>query len=267
MSSNSVLFNVAAVASLIPAALVSLRAGQGRDGLFLAVLGLAIAGPVTWAAAQIADTWHTGLSVSLWVIIAASLVLFGILVVAVRQAWRLTPLLLPYLMGLGLVAAFFASSPERQLKDTAPAAWIEAHILVAVVTFALLTMAAVAALAAFLQERALKRKRPTPLTRMLPSVADSEWLSTRMLQGSEIVLGLGLLTGMVTLYLEQGRPLAFDHKTVLSLLAFVAIGALLVGRRVCGVRGRIAARVVLAAYLLLMLALPGVKFVRLVLLG
>lgn len=267
MSSNSIFFNVAAVASLIPAALVSLRAGQGRDGVFLAVLGLAIAGPVTWAAAQIADTWHTGLSASLWVIIAASLVLFGVLVVAVRQAWRLTPLLLPYLMVLGVAAASFSNQPEPRLTGQAPPAWIEAHILVAVVTFALLTMAAVAALAAFLQERALKRKQPTALTRMLPSVVDSEWLSTKMLLGSEIVLGLGLITGVVTLYLEQGRLLVFDHKTVLSLLAFAAIGALLVGRQVCGVRGRIAARVVLGAYLLLMLALPGVKFVRLVLLG
>lgn len=262
---HPMIFNVAALAALIPAALVSLRRGQGKDGLFLAVLGLAIAGPVIWAAAQLSDTWHTGLSTSLWVIIAASLVLFGGVVVAVQQAWRLTPLLLPYLMILGVVASFFADGPDRALADAAPAAWLELHILVAVVTFALLTMSAVAALAAFLQERALKLKRPTALTRMLPAVADSEKLSTRMLAGSEVVLGLGLATGVVTLYLETGRPFMFDHKTVLSVLAFLLIGALLIGRQVCGVRGRIAARVVLGAYLLLMLALPGVKLVRVLL--
>lgn len=264
---HPMIFNVAALAALIPAALVSLRHGQGKDGLFLAVLGLAIAGPVVWAAAQMSDAWHTGLSTSLWVIIAVSLLLFGGLVITVHQAWRLTPLLLPYLMILGIAASVFAGAPERAMQPAAPAAWLEAHILVAVVTFGLLTMAAVAALAAFLQERALKLKRPNSLTRMLPSVADSELLSTRMLTASEVVLGVGLLTGMVTLYLESGSILTWDHKTVLSILAFLVIGALLVGRRVCGVRGRVAARVVLAAYLLLMLALPGVKFVTQVLLA
>lgn len=262
---HPLIFNVAALAALIPAALVSLRRGQGKDGLFLSVLGLAIAGPVIWAAAQLSDTWHTGLSTSLWVIIAASLTLFGGMVVSVHQAWRLTPLLLPYLLALGLIASLFAGAPERGLPASTPPAWIELHILIAVVTFALLTMAAVSALAAFLQERALKLKRPSALTRMLPAVADSEELSTRMLAASEFVLGLGLVTGMITLYLESGVLITFDHKTVLSVLAFVVIGALLIGRRVCGVRGRIAARVVLTAYLLLMLALPGVKLVQVLL--
>lgn len=267
MSNPVFIFNVAALAALIPAALVSLRRGQGKDGLFLGVLGLAIAGPVVWAAAQLSDAWHTGLSTSLWVIIAVSLLLFGGLVVTVRQAWRLTPLLLPYLMILGVLAAAFVGAPQKSLQATAPAAWLDAHILVAVVTFGLLTMAAVAALAAFLQERALKNKRPTTLTRMLPSVADSESLSNRMLLVSEIVLGFGLLTGIVTLWFEQHRIFVFDHKAILSVLAFVVIGALLIGRRVCGVRGRVAARVILGAYLLLMLALPGVKFVTQVLLA
>ena len=259
------IFNAAALAALIPAALVSLRRGQGKDGLFLAVLGLAIAGPVIWAAAQLSDSWHTGLSTSLWVIIAASLLLFGGIVVSVHQAWRLTPLLLPYLLILGIIASMFSKGSDNGLSSAVPAAWVEVHIIIAVATFALLTMAAVAALAAFLQERALKLKRPTALTRILPAVADSELLSTRMLVWSEVVLGLGLATGMVTLYLETGLPFAFDHKTVLSTLAFVLIGALLVGRQVCGVRGRRAARVVLCAYLLLMLALPGVKLVRMLL--
>jgi ABC-type uncharacterized transport system permease subunit len=265
---NPALFNVLALAALIPATLVSLRSGQrGKDGLFLALLGLAIAGPVVWAVAQLSDQWRTGLSTTLWVIIAGSLVLFGLLVATVRQAWRLSPLLLPYLMLLGMIAALFRHFQGGSLTPAAPMAWLEVHILVAVATFGLFTMAAVAALAAFLQERALKTKRPTGLTRALPSVADSESLANRLLAGAELVLGLGLVTGMATLYLETGSLLRFNHKVVLSILAFVMIGALLVGHRVCGVRGRWAARLVMVAYLLLMLALPGVKFVRDVLLS
>jgi len=92
-------------------------------------------------------------------------------------------------------------------------------------------------------------------------------LSERLLILSEIVLGLGLATGMALEYLESGSLWKFDHKTLLSLLAFLLIGALLTGRRVCGVRGQIAARVILSAYLLLFLAFFGVKFVQQVLLS
>ena len=75
-----------------------------------------------------------------------------------------------------------------------------------------------------------------------------------------------MATGMATLYSESGMILRLDHKTILSGAAFVLIGALMLGHRICGVRGRIAARVVLLAYLLVILASPGVKFVTQVLL-
>jgi len=167
---------------------------------------------------------------------------------------------------LGLLASVFHHAHGAPLSPAAPAGWLELHILVSVITYALLTLAAVAAFAAFLQERALKRKRPNALTRMLPSVADSEALSGRLLVVSEVVLGIGVLSGMATQYFETGSLLVFDHKTLLSLLAFLVIGGLLIAHGLTGVRGRMAARFVLLAYLLLTLAYPGVKFVTEVLL-
>jgi ABC-type uncharacterized transport system permease subunit len=98
-------------------------------------------------------------------------------------------------------------------------------------------------------------------------VADSERLQVRLLIASEIVLGLGLLTGMATQYLSSGGLLAFNHKTLFSVLTFVLIAALLAAHYRTGVRGRRAARLVLLAYLLLTLAYPGVKFVTDVLLA
>ena len=99
--------------------------------------------------------------------------------------------------------------------------WVSAHIATAVVTYALVTIAAVAALAAFLQERALKRKRPSPLSRNLPSIADCEGLQVKLLQYGEAVLAIGLATGMALQYEESGQVLPLNHKTVLTLAAFV----------------------------------------------
>jgi len=84
---------------------------------------------------------------------------------------------------------------------------------------------------------------------------------------AELVLGAGIVTGMTLQYFTTGRLLAFDHKTVLTLLAFAVIGVLLVLQLRSGLRGRRAARLVLAAYLLLTLAYPGVKLVTDVLIG
>jgi len=117
------------------------------------------------------------------------------------------------------------------------------------------------------QEWALRHRRRYGLTERLPSVADAERLELALLLASEIVLGLGILTGMGTQYFISGALLAVDHKTVFIIIAFVVIGALLVAHYRIGLRGRRAARLVLVGYLLVTLGYPGVKFVTDVLLG
>ena len=265
---SSLALNIFALVALIPAALAALRPGAGRDTTILACLAVAVVGPALWAVTLMSDVWQTSLSAALWVSIAVSCALFAILAVTTKQSWRLAPLLMPFLALLGVLASLVRWVEEaRPLTGAAPAAWLDLHIVVSVLTYALLTLAAVASLAAFLQERSLRRKSPNRLTRMLPSVIDGEALAGRLLLASELVLGLGLATGMATQYSETGTLLVLQHKTLLSLLAFGLIGLLLIGHRVCGVRGRMAARVVLVSYLLLTLAYPGVKFVTQVLLS
>jgi ABC-type uncharacterized transport system permease subunit len=245
-------FGLAAVVALVPAALIGWH-GRGRDGVY-------------WALAQIESTWRAGLSVALWVTIAASMALYAVLAAATREAWRLAPLLMPYLAVLGLLATLSQAAPEA--REAGPyGSWVVMHIVVSVATYALVTVAGVAGLAVALQERALKAKQPSRLTRLLPSVAEAEELEVGLLAAAEAVLGLGVLTGIAAHYLATGRLVAFDHKTVLSLAAFAVIGALLLAHQRVGLRGRRAARVALFAWLLLTLAYPGVKFVTSVLLS
>ncbi|AWK88008.1 cytochrome C assembly family protein [Azospirillum thermophilum] len=270
--SQNLLYSLTALMALVPASVYPYRrtGGQGADGrttAFWGALVLAAVGPAIWALTQIAGRWHTGLSTALWVTIAACMLLFLGLCLANRSAWRLSPLLLPYLLGVGALATLVEDAPAPLLRGGAPGIWIDLHIAVSVVTYALLTLSAVSSLAAFLQERALKTKRPTPLTRFLPPVAVSERLQVGLLMASETVLGAGLATGMAVLYFEQGMPLRFDHKTLLSIATFLVVGGLLFAHVRSGVRGRTAARMVLIAYLLLTLAYLGVKFVTNVLLG
>ena len=156
---RGMVFNVAALVALAPAALLHLRSRGGRDVVFWAVLGVATAGALSWAITLLAEGWHTGLSAALWVSISTSLVVFVVLAAVSAQAWCLTPLLLPYLLLLGVVATVWTQAPEQPLSGAASSAWLGVHIAVSVLTYALLTIAAVAGLAVLLQEGALKRKR------------------------------------------------------------------------------------------------------------
>jgi ABC-type uncharacterized transport system permease subunit len=256
------LFSLSAVLSLIPASLVSWRRAPARDVTFWAVIAVAVAGPLAWVLVRQSDTWHTGLAPALWLTVLACIVLFVFIAALSREGWRLTVVLLPYLALLGVLATIWGHAPARPLLANAPLAWIGAHIVVSVLTYGLVTLAAIAALSAAIQERALKKKVRTALSRILPSVADSEHLLVRLLAASEIVLAFGLLSGMATLYFEAGEVLAFDHKTVLSIAVFVVIGLLLWAHHRTGIRGRVVTRIVLLAYLLLTLGYPGVKFVN-----
>lgn len=254
------LFSLSAVVALIPAICAGLRRQPARDLLFWATLAVAVAGPLAWTTVQMPYAWKTGLSAALWVTVSTTVALFALLAAVTSQTWKLTPLIISYLVVLAILALLWQHGPERALHGAA-GPWVVIHIMVSVVTYSLVTIAAAAALAASLQENALKQKRPTPLTKRLPSVADCEYLLVRLLIASEAVLALGLATGMGTLYAEQGALIMIDHKIVLTITAFVVIGGLLIAHFASGTRGRVVSRWVLVAYLLMTLGYPGVKFV------
>jgi len=261
-------YSLAALMALLPSGIYCFRhADVRRPAAYWTLLAVAVAGPGAWALAQVSGGWRADFSSALWITIAATMALFFVMAMALKDAWRLTPLLILYMLLLGFLAMIWQHASERGPGTVGPDGWVSLHIAVSVLTYAFATLAALAALAAFLQERALKLKRPTKLTHKLPSVADSDRLLVRLLTLAALVLAFGVLSGMTTLYLETGRIFVFDHKSVFSVAALGLIIALLLAHARTGLRGRRVARLVLAAYLLLTLGYPGVKFVTDVLMG
>lgn len=261
------LLSLSALISLLPAAIFSLtrndsgRGEEGRNVLFWLTLTIAAIGPLVWIFSDLSETWQTGFSMALWITIAGSMTIFFAITVLNDNAWRLSPLLIPYLIILAIFAFFWQHLPEAHPLTNRLSSWMKIHITISITTYSLVTIAAISALAAFVQERSLKLKRPTKLSRILPSVAESEGLLLRLLIIGEIVLGLGLATGMATLFQETGILLKPDHKTVFSLIAFSIIAILLGAHFYSGIRGRKFTRFVLLAHLLLTLGYLGVKFV------
>jgi ABC-type uncharacterized transport system permease subunit len=259
---ENVLLNCSALAALLPASLQAFRRSPARDAVFWGLLAVATAGPLAWAVTQAAGPWPTGFAGTLWLTVAATMCLYAVVALVMDQAWRLAPLVAGYMLILGFLGTIWAGAPARPLvAGPEEAGWMNAHVAAALATYGFVTIAAIAALATWLQDRALKRKQPSAISRFLPSVRDCERLLVRLLVIGETILGLGLATGMALQYSETGALLVLNHKTILTIAAFLVLAGLLAAYRLGGVRGKRAARVVLLAHLLLTLGYPGVKFV------
>lgn len=160
-----------------------------------------------------------------------------------------------------LLPALFPSL--HPLPNTELAAF-KAHLLIAMLAYSLLTIAALHALLMALVERRLHN---AVLLANLPPLLTMETLLFRIILTGFILLTLTLVTGIAFSEELFGRPLRLNHKTVFAFISWGIFAALLTGRYVYGWRGRTAVRWTLAGFATLLLAYVGSKFVLEVILG
>lgn len=133
------------------------------------------------------------------------------------------------------------------------------HAWCALLAYATLAVAALLAILLWAQERALRRREFHGWLRALPPLTELELLLFRTIAVGFVLLTATLLTGL--LFVQDMLAQHLLHKTVLSVLSWLAFGALLLGRWRYGWRGAVAVRWTLAAMALLVLAFFGSKFV------
>ena len=95
----------------------------------------------------------------------------------------------------------------------------------------------------------------------MPPLMVQETLLFRLIRFSFIVLTLTVLTGIAVSLRVDNQLVPLDHKTLFTLLSWLTFGALLIGRRLRGWRGRTALKWTLAGFCLLLLAYTGSRFV------
>ncbi|WP_140908955.1 cytochrome C assembly family protein [Cognatiluteimonas lumbrici] len=139
-----------------------------------------------------------------------------------------------------------------------PLDWrLQLHAWCALLSYATLAIAALLAVMLWLQERALRRHHFHAWLGVLPPLTELETLLFRTVGAGFALLSATLLTGL--LFVEDLFAQHLVHKTVLSVLSWLAFGGLLLGRWRRGWRGRTAVRWVLVAMVLLVLAFFGSK--------
>jgi ABC-type uncharacterized transport system permease subunit len=120
-------------------------------------------------------------------------------------------------------------------------------------------LAAVQAILLAVQDSHLRSRHPGGFVRTLPPLQTMESLLFEMITAGFVLLTLALLSGFA--FLENMLAQHLVHKTVLSILAWLMFGGLLIGRFRKGWRGRTAIGWTLGGFVVLILAYFGSKAV------
>ncbi|MDH5479752.1 MAG: cytochrome c biogenesis protein CcsA [Nitrosomonas sp.] len=148
----------------------------------------------------------------------------------------------------------------RPLENTELPAF-KAHLLIAMMAYSLLTIAALHALLMTVAEQHLHHPTKQSILNNLPPLLAMEKLLFHIIWVGFILLTLTLLSGVVFSKEVFGQPLTFTHKTLFGFISWGVFAALLAGRHLYGWRGRIAIRWTLTGFITLFLAYIGSKFV------
>lgn len=142
---------------------------------------------------------------------------------------------------------------------------LKIHALTSLVAYSLITVGAVLASAALIQDHRLRAARPGGWIALLPPLVAMERLIFALAVCGFVGLLLSIATGLV--FVENLFAQHLVHKTILTIIALVLFGALIGARVLAGWRGRAALFLYLGGFGVLVLAYFGSKIVLELVLG
>lgn len=196
-----------------------------------------------------------GCAVSAMSFISALVLFFGALYsrVHVLFAWVLL------VAGLGIWGPMVMPSAEPPMMDTTGT--FRLHIAMGIVAYSFMLIAVIqAVLMGMLDARLRSRdavRDPEGIVASLPNLMDMEKMLFQCIGACFVFLTLTVAGG----WMAASGQLAFDHKTVLTLLSWAVFGVLLLGRRLAGWRSRQALRIFWIAVVFQVLAYLAYRFV------
>jgi len=133
------------------------------------------------------------------------------------------------------------------------------HIGLSLMAYSLLSLSAIQALMLAWQERCLKTKPSSRFLQTQPPLDSMETALFQIITVGWVILTISIISGLV--FIEDIFAQHLVHKTVLSCLAWLVFGILLIGRKLLGWRSKIAVIWTLSGIALLLLGYIGSKFV------
>jgi len=217
----------------------------------LAVMAHAVS---SYGVIQSSDGLHFGLfEISTLITLSISLL---VLVSSLRKPMGILFLGLFPLAALSIVASLAIRS---DYPPTNMSLSLASHVLISILAYSFITIAALQAGFLAYQDRQLKQRQTGGLIRKLPSLQDMEAFLFELVWVGQMLLSLTIATAFFFFNDIWGAD-GIIHKTVFSTLAWIVFAVLLWGRHQLGWRGQTAIRGTLSGFALLIIGFYGVKF-------
>ena len=163
------------------------------------------------------------------------------------------------LLLLGAIAAAMTVHQESPVTMAALVWQVRAHILISLLSYGLLTVGAIVAVSAMIQERRLQAGKLSTVSSLLAPLETTEKLLFGIAAAGFAGLALAISSGLTFVDNLFAQHLA--HKTAFSILALFVFGTLLAGRYFAGWRGKYAIKLYLGGFGLLCMAYFGVRLI------
>jgi cytochrome c-type biogenesis protein CcsB len=243
--------------------------------LYLAYLFRTTPGITTWAsrlvicgfAAHLLSTIHRYVSAGYLPITNMheslsffSLAIVGAFILFVRK-YRIA-ILGSFVVPLALLMIIASSAFPSAIHELNPAlksGWLWIHTTMAFVSYAAFTIAFVAAVIYLIQRHFLKRKKLGALFQKLPSLDTLDDISYRCLTIGFPLLTVAIISGAIWAEKAWGTYWSWDPKETWSLITWFIYAALLHGRMTTGWRGKRAAMLTIAGFLIMLFTFIGVN--------
>ena len=169
--------------------------------------------------------------------------------------------------GLLLLAAVASAFTSRPAPGTGgELTWqIQAHVLISLFAYGLLTVDALVAVYALVQDTRLRAGRLSAVNQLFAPLETNEKLLYGIAASGFTALLIAVVSGLA--FVDDMFAQHLVHKSTLSLVALVLFGALIAGRLFAGWRGRRAVYLYLWGFLVLGLAYFGSRFILEIVLG
>jgi ABC-type uncharacterized transport system permease subunit len=200
----------------------------------------------------------SGLSVSL----AGAVSLIGLQLALIGLIGAVEPTLRGMTAGLLLLAAVATIPVDMQPEVPAASdlSWqLQAHILIAMFAYGLLTAGAIVAVYSLIQDRRLKAGKLSSGNHLFAPLETTEKMLFSVTAAGFSVLLLAILSGFA--FVEDLFAQHLAHKTAFSLLALLLFGILMAGRTFAGWRGKRAVYLYLWGFAFLCVAYFGARYV------
>ena len=172
-----------------------------------------------------------------------------------------------YLAPIAVAAALLPTMlPAQRIVHYAGFAF-KLHFVVAILAYALFTVAALHALLMLFLEKRLHEGAMPPELQGMPPLLRLERLLFQLLGIAFLLLTATLASGVLFSEALFGKAFQLTYKTVFAVFSWLIFGGLLFGQLRFGWRGKLAVRWTLIGFGLLLLSYVGSKFVLEIILG